>query len=945
MAALALTDAFEAAKKGKRAYEAGKKLFHEGQEAYHKGKQVYDEHKHQIHEVEDAAQKVSHAIDSSKGDDHHGSSQHHLSPSHHEESASAAHPKHEQHQHPSSSHSVVSDVQHMQEEGKHAIDAAKNAAGNATASHASTKNPAEPKQSQSVVHVGHGYSAAPQRHGDEEKKTGGAPGLSLYMKAAGRVRDDATHFLATLPQKLMLLKEFLVAMLILLIVVAVLGVMYVFYQYFHPRVCLLNRSAAFDAYIAKHVVDVENHVFHMHRQLSRPSSSNASGDPSVLLLFRVGEKDLPALRCTGGDGNNAGGAPAKTLPPPGASQQCVLKDQEPQMRSALKTLTQNGKDKFHENIKVYYRFYNTLQRLNRPVYSFFASRDILDDPRFNKKDPKTGEPQEVVDHHAVKKFRQEFMDPMDKLRGAIAKVSSEVASWKGLYAQPWYTPQMFDFLTGVHMLNLMLNDYHAQITFSYDTRKSLTYTLQFNVWTLYYVPYADKTFTVRIPNIWKRFPQTFTQQMDLFQQGWKKLGQIIANLPKTLASTKVETFADDDDVPPGHADDEEKEDVVEHLGFLKGLLSIGKFFANILKISIIMIRVVMNFVTDPIGSTIRLILIILGVIVGLVLILIYTLLTLLMVNYLLGFAWAWVVAFGISMFLTVVEVMFVALLTVIFAALWLLDLLTGGMVVRLMRCETLPDEWEHRPNYAQGNTAQRSWGIACCYPCASRFQPWGSALCQRVPSYIPDYCPHQQIITAFRHGNLLGGGYLGSPQFFDTFPIRADPGIVAKDRAAKEKILLDAFARVRSYLGSCYQALQKYDYIDRHICFNVDRLPDSQYPPHVKDKLVTVCSQIYCEYAPRKKHYNTYTADLVGKPADPTNQCLCDHMPKPSPGTTSHTAPNQPAAAQMTHYAHTLFRRALVMFITVLVLLVAVYSLSENASVLFVGGAASSSFG
>jgi len=739
-------------------------------------------------------------------------------------------------------------------------------------------------------------------------------GLGMYTSFINYIRVRAIYFVYKLPTLLVKLKEFLVAMLTLMVVVLVIIVIIVLIRYYHPRLCSVNRSSAFEAYMEGHFRDVENHVFLLRRIVADKRS--------VDLLFNVGASDMGVI--TGKDG------PCKTVlarADGGSSSSCVIKDKQARLVQLLRQLTASGREQFVEDVTTYYKFYNTIQRLDRFVYSFFARRDILNEHRFVEKND-AGESQETIDEGAVKKYREEFLEPYDELRKMMRELSNEFRSWHGLYHQPWYTNDMFDFLTGVHMLHLMSNEYHDQITFSYDTRKALSMGMQFNIWTLYYVPYAEKTFTVRVPNIWRNFGETFTSNFDLFMTGWDKLRGIFVNLPRRLAGSEM--FSNDH---PENFDNEEE--VVENFGFLKGLISIGEFFGTIIEVALALFKLV----SDPINAVFKIIMIVLGTVLGLALLLGHTLLTMVGMHWVLAFVWGWFMAFTISILLTILELLFVVVLTVVFAILWFLDLLTGGLIVKLMRCENLPDEWERRANFAENNKTTRYFGTACCYPCASRFRPSvGGALCERLPAYVPSYCPHQQIITAFRRGSVLGGG-LDDPYIFDRYPTTADPSILYKNRPEKEQILLAAFERFREFLGSCFHSFRKYDYINRHVCANLDRLPDSLHSEDVKRKMRSLCSQAYCEYAPRKKSHREYTADMQNESeqsADSARDCLCRKLAPPS----EEAAPPPPEPSAVRPATANLFRRTLLMFVTVLLLLVAVYSLSDTASVLFASRAA-----
>lgn len=759
-----------------------------------------------------------------------------------------------------------------------------------------------------------GKQSAPSRSG---------PGMYLIPIISGSKK--LGNFVMTFPSKLMRIKEFLLAMLILFIVIVVLIILVILFRYYRPRLCLVGRSAAFDAYMDAHLKEVENHMFALKRTILPES------DTRTFISFAS----------------------------------CSSEIGEPQ----LEMLTRPGREKFLENLRVYYKFYSTIKRLDRPVYSFFARRDILNEPRFNEKDPETGELKEVIDEDAVRLFREEFMQPMDEFRDIMGELSETASSWDRAYHRKGFTQDMFEVLTAVHSLRLLLNEYHETITFSYDTRKALAMSLQFNIWTLYYVPYAEKTFTVRIPNIWHGFWESYQSQLDFFQQGWEWLGELFVSLPTRMANSGTESFVQEGETTTSESvitrcrskyeewsrgllrrsikymrtqrDDESRrdeeneegyenggdDDVVEPFGFLKGLISVGDFFVNVVEVAIVTARVVMNFVTDPVGSVIKLIFIILSVLLGLALTLTHTMLTIIGVNYVIGAAWGLLVAFNISIWLTIVEIVFVAIITVVFAVLWFIDLLTAGMVVRLLRCENLPNEWEHRRNFAEDNKSVRAIGVACCYPCSSRFFPWG-ALCKRREMYIPDFCPHQQIISTFKTGKPSGGG-MDDPMMFDGFPVRADPAVLTKQRPEKEKILVQALENVKAFLGSCYKSFRRYDYINRHVCHNVERLPNDVYPEEIKQKLRVLCYQAYCEYEHRDKGRGRVTAELVGNKGG----CLCEHL-------REDDAPPEPPAKQyppVKENVSNMFRKSLLIFLVVLILLCCVYSLTSSASSLIYG--------
>lgn len=776
-------------------------------------------------------------------------------------------------------------------------------------------------------HVGQAYHEIPD-----------LGGIEVMIDGAAATASEVRRTVTRLPRLVIQIKDFLAAVLTLFFVVVLLVILYILARRVRPRTCWVNRSAAFSAYMKRHMRDVEGHLFQMRQQLR---------DGSVEILFRVGHADLPALKCAQPADNRAGEpGSANRAPDPNAPQQqqasssCVLADRGAKLLKLLDHLTSRGEQQFNADLTLYYKFYTTLQNLERPIYKFFAKRDILNAPRFNKKNPQTGDLMEVIDEAAVAKFKSDFMHPFDELRSLLGALSAELATWSGIYHQTWYDAALFDFLTGVHMLNLELNAYHAQITRSYETRKSLAMTLQFNVWTLYFVPYAAKTFTVRIPLIWERFPKTFTTQFDLFQSGWKYLRTLFITLPRKLASeaTYSENFDQTSTASAGEeagdaagdaaADDGE---VREGFGFIKGLLSIGEFFGTIIKVAVAIAATLAEFLNDPIKAIMWPVFLVISMILSMVLILVHTLLTILMVNYLLGFLWAWFMAFTVSVLLTVVEVMFVAVLALVFTVLWLLDLVTGGLVVRLLRCENAPDAWEKTPSAADANKATRYLGTLCCYPCASRFKPEG-ALCWRLKPYVPDFCPQQQIVHTFRTGAVLGAGAVdGGPLMFDGLRLKDDPALAAKPRAEKEKAVRSAFDVGRHYLGNCYSAFSRYDYVNRHVCFNIDRLPDATYSAATKARLRSLCGQAYCEFEYKQASFRTDSARYRSAAAADAD-CICQSL-RPPP--SQPTPPGPPPLPQPALTASAVFSRSLLLFLTALFVLAAAYALYATAATMF----------
>lgn len=643
---------------------------------------------------------------------------------------------------------------------------------------------------------------------------------------------------------------------------------------FHPRICLINRTAKFEGFMGTYLRDVEETVYDLRRGLSTTT-------PEALLLFKVSHADARALQ----SGTGCGPVPTSRSRP---GAQCVLKAEEEVLRRTLPLLTDGRQpDEFNRDLETYFRFYTTLKYLDHWLYSFFARRDILNAPQFVREGD--------VDREAVAKFRAGFMRPMDELRAALRSVSRHAATWTAMPAQRWYTDGTFRFLLQVHMLNMLLNEYHAQIERSSNTRKALALTLQFNVWTLYYLPYAERVFTYRIPAIWIAAPRRFVNHWRKFTCAWQKLGVTLSLLPCRIAflgdsaegdkmcraiggssdfdacdykemfvagpdekgaEGAKEKGAKDEDAKKSEAKDtdeeeEEEEDVIEGLGFLKTLKNVGTFFKMILVIGRAMVQAFRAITTDPLRAILMPFVVVIGLVLGLLVLLVYTMHSLLHLHAIYAFVYAWYMSFTLAIWLTIIEVVFVVLLCLAFVFIWLADLLTGGLVVKMMRCENLPNEWETRGGYAAGNKAVRLFGTTCCYPCAPRFRPFGPT-CRRTPDHIPDFCPQQQIMRTLRTGRPFQNPILHGPIMFDHYPATGAGRAAFRTlrREEKERRIVAAFADARGFWTDCYMSLSRFDYVNRHVCVNVDRLPDDRYD--AKSKMRSLCEQVYCEYRTRR---------------------------------------------------------------------------------------------
>lgn len=640
-------------------------------------------------------------------------------------------------------------------------------------------------------------------------------------------------------------REFLVSLVVLMAIVLVVVVLYILFRKVHPRLFLPSRSSDFETYVDTFKKEMEGHITAIHDRYMY----------GVAPLFNLGAADEAALK--GGCGQEKGGGGEGSGDGGGG---CLLREEFEALESSLRLLMKDdGRENLQRDLHTYYQYYSTLRDLDSPVAGVFAKRDALNERRFNNGG--------MLNREAVKAFRQGFSEAYEKFLGAAEAISEKVSQWSALADQPWYNDTIYEFLTRVHQVRLATSpEYTAQMVRSYDMRKGEPMVLQFNIFTLYWVPVVRDIFVVNIPNHWKRFPSTFLGVYQGVIGLWGKLGPAIMKAPMMALERKdkegaPEYFTQEDEKkqPPAakkgedaeDAEDDEEEDeegdVVEHFGFLKGLLSVGEVFAMLPKMVKQIVTLFTNIASDPIGTIMRAILFVILFLICMALYVAYLLLSVFMVHVAIAFAiaigWAW---FS-SLLWTLYELVFVAVMSVLYFVAWIVDIPTGGLVVKLMRCESLPNEWETRANYASGNKTERIF--MCNYPCASRFRPTPDKwMCGRIASHLPSHCPQQQILATFRNGKPFedyGGHFM-----FERF--RPGPDFHAKSKYDKLTTISRAFTDFGFYMGDCYRALRGYDYVNRHLCSNIERMPDHEVSAESKAKLRALCRQCYCDYSGKR---------------------------------------------------------------------------------------------
>ena len=431
---------------------------------------------------------------------------------------------------------------------------------------------------------------------------------------------------------------------------------------------------------------------------------------------------------------------------------------------------------------------------------------------------------------------------------------------------------VLDTIMAVYELDLMLNYYLYDIRIGYETRKS-GYRFNVVIWTYFWWPYAQWLFVIKIgKQTWGKFPKNFTNAVFSFLEWWVSLPEALAKLPMTLAGEGFQQPKDSnypfynyinnitEPFIPKHIASQMKPDLVEHFGFLKGLLSIGTFFMAILDVAMALVFMI----TEPL----KFIMMLIGFVVALALMVVYILLTVFGLHYVFGGIWAvWTVLMA-ALFFTIVYTCMILPMSLFYLILWVLDMALGGLVMALMRCENIPDKWYKYSAYAYNNFFQRS--ITCAYRCADRYEPdnfFVFSLCKRVESIKPTFCPHQNLFKIYKGENLT------HPVSFKDFEVNLTTANMTESERARylEKVFKvrtdyndacrDCFSNDVKYNDSneLQQKGHDYTHIARIMCKFAAQLSGQKNYEHVCD----LCNTLYANDVPIHKDYK-YTLNGTG---------------------------------------------------------------------------------
>lgn len=399
----------------------------------------------------------------------------------------------------------------------------------------------------------------------------------------------------------------------------------------------------------------------------------------------------------------------------------------------------------------------------------------------------------------------------------------------------------------IHELDLLLNLYFKDIQFSYNSRKHAGFTLQFNVVLMYLVPFLEYIFVDRVIPIWKTWDITGMRNRIINAYNSPGIRDAIIRLPVTVAKQGYTNYNGELDetfalleapsfLNNSNHQTETRETFLGPLFKIPTILSsIGKFFSMIPVVAGAMIKIV----TNPF----RLIFVLVAWLFCFLIMVIYFVVGALL--GLLSFVIAPIFLFWIKWIQTILWIVLAVLMIAIYSIIWLMDLLTGGLVLALLRCENLPNAWYAVPGYALGNQYRRY--LFCHGTCGNRYSPAG-LFCKRVHALQPGYCP-QQLIAQYYHSNRPDVVTSTKPFFFND-DMTNTPKFWISGRGIQEEMLVDVFRARKSFLTACKKKLEPhYDKLTLATCKHVfSKHPNTEEKPDDKpiQVLKMLCKQAYC---------------------------------------------------------------------------------------------------
>lgn len=277
-----------------------------------------------------------------------------------------------------------------------------------------------------------------------------------------------------------------------------------------------------------------------------------------------------------------------------------------------------------------------------------------------------------------------------------------------------------------------------------------------------------------------------------------------------------------------------------------------KFFINIGLLAVGIGIFMADLFKNPFMAIFKVLMLIATIIISIALLIVYIVLTLPPIGpaYIFGYLFSVVAATAIVLLLVVFYSLLILIGLVFFLFLWIINMVTGGTLYFLLRCENEPGAWYKQPGFEVGNVYRRS--LFCTMPCSGGWKRVFGGICVRKQKSCPAFCPQQQIYGYFADA-ATRGKY--RPWIFGMYA--PDMSFYTKDALEKRALLLKGLEAKKEFLGECSFGIKEYDFVTQHVCTNIDQLGVSD---EVAVKLQALCKQAFCDYSYKRQRDGTVTA-------------------------------------------------------------------------------------
>lgn len=597
------------------------------------------------------------------------------------------------------------------------------------------------------------------------------------------------------------------------------------------------------------------------------------------------------------------------------------------------------------DLKVYLAFRSSIANNNNVV----TAADLRTNaPQFVKPDGNT------ID---TNNFTNTVLNPLNNIASLVGTLSGQIQDLGDLrtylesieITDKVAVTNAIKFATAVHQTRMMMEQVSSIEKIFMANRPSKN-----AIWTLYYLPFIRDVFTVRIPSTWMNWPRDFQNAMFYLHDMWLALGDYVTSFPATVAkmikpddpkipdsvgtmSTLPPASKSPDPVVPRprrprrlNSSAPPRRQICESfvgfsglsevregfgLGDLFGLASaVGNLMGSIGTIVTTFGWIVSEFVSNPFMALIQFAVLTLSVLMTIPLTILYFICSALLIDWFFCVVYAFNIATWWCVVYTLFLILTVVLVAIPYFFLWLMDIMTGGMVSRLMRCENSPHGWYADHGFVDRNEYS-SEPLSCWGPCAQRYEPtYGGTCCGARSGYMPDFCPQQQIYRIYEKKSVP---WDSGPIAFIKYTPQA--GFNTMTTNQKKGAIETAYMQKIKWYQKCYDGMNNHDYLTRHICDNVDVLfPYEGAPPQVNVTLSTVCKEIFCDYKPGSSHaWMTGTGYQESAPGG-GNLASCDRLVDVAVGNIA--ASGSPPGTE-------LLRKVLVVSLAVIAIMVSVRSI------------------